>query len=48
MSQRPTEDDEWQLQPDDGQPVEQEGTHKAADVAHRGANRHSQVSVAKH
>lgn len=39
----PTEDDEWQLHPDRGQPVEQERAHKATDVAQRGAHRHTQV-----
>lgn len=38
-----TEDDERQLQPDDGQSVEQEGRDDASDVAQGGTNGHAQV-----
>lgn len=42
-AEKPTKDDEWQLHPDFGQPVEKERTHKATDVAQRGAHRHTKV-----
>lgn len=40
---KPTEDDEWQLEPDDRQSVEQERSYDAANIAQSGTNGHSQV-----
>lgn len=42
---QPTEDEEWQLQPDGGESVEQEGRHHASDVTQRGTDGHAQVPV---
>lgn len=41
--QKPTEDDERQLEPDDSQPVEEEGRHDASDITQGGADGHAQV-----
>lgn len=40
---KPTKDDEWQLQPDHSQSVEQEWSHNASNITQSGTNRHSQV-----
>lgn len=39
----PTKDDEGQLQPDDRQSVEQEGSDDTSNIAQRRTDRHSQV-----
>ena len=40
---KPTKDDEGQLQPDNSQPVEQEGSDDASNVTQSGTNWHSKV-----
>lgn len=41
----PTKDDEGQLQPDDCQPVEKEGSNHSTNVTQSGTDGHAQVPV---
>lgn len=43
LEHKPTEDDEWQLEPDDSESVEQEGSYNASNITQSGTNRHSQI-----
>lgn len=44
---KPTKDDERQLQPDDRQSVEQEGSDDASNITKRGADRHAEIPTHK-
>lgn len=44
---QPTEDDEWQLQPDGCQPVQHEGSDDASNIAQCRTDRHSKVPAGR-